>query len=55
MKLKGCTVVIKCDDKEMREYSPTVWADGTVINSYIASQPGKVSAAVCGLTLANQT
>ena len=48
-------MVIKCDDKEMREYSPTVWEDGRGIDSYIASQPGKVSAVVCGFTLANQT
>lgn len=47
-------MVIKCDGKEMREYSPAMWEDGEGISCYIASQPGKVSAVVYDFTPANQ-
>ena len=44
MKLGGCKVVIKCDDKDMREFSPEMSKNGKITGCYIASQPGKVSA-----------
>ena len=42
MKLGGCEVIIKCDNKAMREINP-VASDDKHKSCYIASQPGKVS------------
>lgn len=43
MKLGGCQVLIKCNDRAVGEIDTIVGDDGESVSCYIASQPGKVS------------
>jgi len=55
MKLGGCQVIIKCDDRTMREVGTAVTGCGKAVSCYIASQPGKVRAEVWLVDAPQQT